>query len=724
MNPHACGVSNSWKPLSPQRDNIHTDMLDNINDNDGEDDACDYHRNHEMHKKVKRARTGTAHDVTTVAHINSNCSSCTSNGNDDKGRHVALIGSSDDNRNNTEVVCNKGVKNNNNSDTSAASGAVDERGAVNGLSPSCGQEEEARDELGQKCGHENNEVAGGRDTTKGSGFIAPDGDGRPADGHDSNGVVNGDDNADGEKRAVTLPIELDTVCRGLVLFLESLCEENSSEPLLTTDFHSSSIPGTSIAAYTQRFRLRGSFSGETLLVSLIMLLKYSFTISHPVTYYNVHRLMITSAMLSAKMREDRFFDNRYYSFLGGIKLSEMNKLELRFCSVLGWDLWIDDEDYETLARLMRRLVKELAEVEVSSNNDCVGEDVSAQNEVALREFGARFWAEHLRPWKCGLESNLARRAQRMEQSDRIFLNRIRERSRQFYLSESNGINGYGCSAVLVPTIYGRQMYQMTTPVMINRSGEACMDKKVDFRQQQQQQQQQFGIANRNSRELGTDHSVAAAAASSSVTAASACATMVGASGTVANGFSSFGNSVRMDGGSLVTTKGQYVVDGSSSSAPRPHNFDHTNGQSCVDPFKKDLKTSVTGSVGGAGVSCDTVGNGVNNGHRYASGTSVGNGTTGSAVKQQRRGNVSENHNNNNTNDIVVVNGSSGTDASNTGSNKWFSRTVRSKIQHASAIAVSDEQQQQPPAEKGLPWQRGERGVGAKRRKPDHYRDYR
>ncbi|ESL09134.1 hypothetical protein TRSC58_03152 [Trypanosoma rangeli SC58] len=182
-------------------------------------------------------------------------------------------------------------------------------------------------------------------------------------------------------------VDVATARVAVTLFLEHLCEENKAEPVLTSDFHSHRLPQMSVESYVDRIVRYSRVGGETLIVSLMLLLKYSHFINHPVSIYNVHRLMITSALLGAKLRDDVYYSNEYYSRIGGISNAEINKLELRFCTWLEWDMWVEEAEYATLEELLLRLVTD-ATVNAADADDATRR--SAQQE---------FWVTHLRPWK-------------------------------------------------------------------------------------------------------------------------------------------------------------------------------------------------------------------------------------------------------------------------------------------------------------------------------------
>merc|ERR1712166_777385 len=64
-----------------------------------------------------------------------------------------------------------------------------------------------------------------------------------------------------------------------------------------------------------------------------------------ITSLNIHRLLITSVMVSAKFFDDIYYDNAYYAKVGGIPTAEMNSLELEFLFMINFTLNVTPEVY-------------------------------------------------------------------------------------------------------------------------------------------------------------------------------------------------------------------------------------------------------------------------------------------------------------------------------------------------------------------------------------------
>ena len=53
------------------------------------------------------------------------------------------------------------------------------------------------------------------------------------------------------------------------------------------------------------------------------------------------RLLITGVMLAAKFYDDRYYNNDYYSKVGGVAKKELNELEIEFLNYINFNLYVD-----------------------------------------------------------------------------------------------------------------------------------------------------------------------------------------------------------------------------------------------------------------------------------------------------------------------------------------------------------------------------------------------
>ena len=63
------------------------------------------------------------------------------------------------------------------------------------------------------------------------------------------------------------------------------------------------------------------------------------------TFYNIHKLILASMLVSIKYNEDDYFSNKFYAKVGGVSITELNHLEYEFLSLIDFDLYVDDDLY-------------------------------------------------------------------------------------------------------------------------------------------------------------------------------------------------------------------------------------------------------------------------------------------------------------------------------------------------------------------------------------------
>jgi len=112
-------------------------------------------------------------------------------------------------------------------------------------------------------------------------------------------------------------------------------------------FNAQSIPEISIRSYLQRLTKYTPCSPESFLVAIIFIDRIITTRNLLITSFNVHRILITSILIAAKILDDStVYNNKYYAHVGGIPLKELNELECTFLSLISFDLNISPELFQ------------------------------------------------------------------------------------------------------------------------------------------------------------------------------------------------------------------------------------------------------------------------------------------------------------------------------------------------------------------------------------------
>ncbi|KAJ9464753.1 Cyclin-U3-1 [Diplonema papillatum] len=114
----------------------------------------------------------------------------------------------------------------------------------------------------------------------------------------------------------------------------------------------------SIQDYLIRMVKYGYCSKETFIIVVIYLDRFYSATSRELTTRNIHRLLLSSFVVAVKLRDDMYYSNSYYATIGGVSLSDMNRMERLFLAALNWDTYVDRGEYEkyvaSLAQVKRR----------------------------------------------------------------------------------------------------------------------------------------------------------------------------------------------------------------------------------------------------------------------------------------------------------------------------------------------------------------------------------
>ena len=111
-------------------------------------------------------------------------------------------------------------------------------------------------------------------------------------------------------------------------------------------FSSSIIPNISIEEYLIRIQTYANIEKNTLILSLIYIDRLCKIASITLTYYNIHRILFISILISIKYNEDQYYNNKYYAEIAGVKLKELNTLEYAFLHKTQFRLFVNDETFK------------------------------------------------------------------------------------------------------------------------------------------------------------------------------------------------------------------------------------------------------------------------------------------------------------------------------------------------------------------------------------------
>eukprot|EP00250_Pteridium_aquilinum_P008215 c17772_g1_i1 orf=311-1102(-) len=130
---------------------------------------------------------------------------------------------------------------------------------------------------------------------------------------------------------------------------------NQSSSKKLSSFHGIRAPSISVSRYLERIHKYTNSSLSCFVVAYI----YMDRLIHqqpdqPITSMNVHRLLVTSIMIAAKVVDDVHFNNAFYAKVGGISNAELNKLELNLLFCLDFRVQVTSHVFESYCSHMER----------------------------------------------------------------------------------------------------------------------------------------------------------------------------------------------------------------------------------------------------------------------------------------------------------------------------------------------------------------------------------
>lgn len=118
------------------------------------------------------------------------------------------------------------------------------------------------------------------------------------------------------------------------------------QPEKLTLFHTERLPSITIRDYFDRIAKFSECSKEVLVLSLFNINRIISSVpGFEVSPLNIHRLLLSSVLCSAKFMDDAYYNNAFYAKLGGVPVKEINRLEVEFLALINFDLYVDSRGY-------------------------------------------------------------------------------------------------------------------------------------------------------------------------------------------------------------------------------------------------------------------------------------------------------------------------------------------------------------------------------------------
>ena len=130
----------------------------------------------------------------------------------------------------------------------------------------------------------------------------------------------------------------------------NICDDNTNEyknennklekPFLIRN------PSISIKDYLERLYKYTKMNSSTIILILIYIDRLCNINKFKLTYYNIHKLILSSMVVAIKYNEDEYYPMKIYAKLGGISKAEMCFLEYYFVTLIQFNLFITKELFD------------------------------------------------------------------------------------------------------------------------------------------------------------------------------------------------------------------------------------------------------------------------------------------------------------------------------------------------------------------------------------------
>ena len=117
-------------------------------------------------------------------------------------------------------------------------------------------------------------------------------------------------------------------------------------------FSANSIPNISVKDYLIRIQTYSGIEKSTLILSLILIDHICKKSDLILTYYNIHRVLFGSILISIKFNEDSYYDNKFYAEIAGVKLKELKLIEESFFQLNDFNVYVDFQEYEQYTKYL------------------------------------------------------------------------------------------------------------------------------------------------------------------------------------------------------------------------------------------------------------------------------------------------------------------------------------------------------------------------------------
>ena len=105
-------------------------------------------------------------------------------------------------------------------------------------------------------------------------------------------------------------------------------------------FTSHEVPKITLSKYLERMKKYMKLEDNSIILGLIYLDRFCRKTKIILTDYNTHRLLFISILTAVKYQEDKFYTNKLYAQVCGVKTTVLNQMEYEFVIGMGFEFYV------------------------------------------------------------------------------------------------------------------------------------------------------------------------------------------------------------------------------------------------------------------------------------------------------------------------------------------------------------------------------------------------
>lgn len=131
-------------------------------------------------------------------------------------------------------------------------------------------------------------------------------------------------------------------------------------PFKLTTFHSIRMPLLNIGAYFTHIVEAMRCSESTMIAAMLHISSLYNKRDTPsgihLNSLTIHRLLLTTLLVTSKFCDDDHFSNSIFAKLGGVPLTELNKMEIDFLALINFNLFISHYEFDVFYKELQSIM--------------------------------------------------------------------------------------------------------------------------------------------------------------------------------------------------------------------------------------------------------------------------------------------------------------------------------------------------------------------------------